>query len=462
VSELELLLTRLEAWRKDPSLFVRTVLKAEPTEQQDKLLKAVALPGAKVSVKSGHNTGKTTTEAWLVLWHVTCFDDCKIPCTAPTAHQLKDVLWAEIAKWHKRMPEALKRCIKVTSEKVFIEGNEATQFAVARTARKESPESLQGFHATNLLYLIDEASGVPDVIFQTAEGALASRGARVVMCANPTQTTGYFYESHHRNKHMWTTLHFNCLESPLVDPQYPKQMAEKYGEDSDIYRVRVLGEFPNASINQLISRPLAELGGSRKLGLHQYNFAPKVLGVDVAWEGDDRSAVYVRQGLFAKKLGEWRNIDNMTLGGLIDQFWKDEGASACFIDVGWGTGVIDYLRRIGRDPIPVNFGGKSTSERFANKRTEMWVLLKEWLDDGGAFGPDRDLIEDIVGPEYFFQPNGKIMLEAKKDMKERGLSSPDLGDALALTFAAPVYKLSPIDEIAHEANKVETDYKLFG
>ena len=457
--DLQFLMVQLERWRANPVGFVEKVLGAKPTSQQKELLMALASPGAHVSVKSGHGVGKSSTLAWAVLWFLACFPgDTKVPCTAPTGHQLKDILWAEVAKWHQNMHPWFKAQLEVKNDKVFIVGAEEIRFAVARTSRPETPEALQGFHAENILFIIDEASGIDEKVFEVAEGALSTPNARVVMAANPTQNTGYFYRSHHIDKDKWIRLHFSGLDSPLVSEKYVREMAEKYGVESDIYRVRVLGEFPAQGVCQLIPRPLAEAAMERKIKKADYQFAPVVIGVDVAWEGDDRSAIYRRQGLAAWRLWEGRHIDQITLGGIVDQFWKQEGADACFIDIGWGAGVIDFLRAIGRDPIAVNFGSRASNVRFANKRSEMWVLMKEWLESGGAIHGDKDLVEDIVGPEYFFQPNGKIMLEAKRDMKRRDLASPDLGDALALTFAAPVYKMSPMEELSGKASTLETDY----
>lgn len=431
---------KVRAYRDDPVLFVREVIGVEPTEQQSKILSTMAKPGAKGSFRSGHGTGKSASEAWLILWFVSLFPNCRVPCTAPTQHQLFDVLWGEVAKWRQKMHPWFKDQLVVTNDRVYLKGAENTQFAVARTARKEQPEGLQGFHADHLLFIIEEASGVPEPVFEVAQGALSTPNARVLMCANPTQTTGYFYNSHNRMKHVWTRGVLSCEDSPLVAPEYLRDMKQQYGEESDIYRVRVKGEFPNAAITQLIPRALAEEASARKLHPSQYEFAPKVLGVDVAWEGDDRSCVVLRQGIHSRILGQWRNIDNMTLGGLVAQYEDKHGTDATFIDVGWGSGVIDYLRSIGRDPIPVNFGGKAIKTEFVNKRSEMWCEILAWLRDGGQIQAEDDLIDDLAGPEYYFAPNGRKGLERKKDMKKRGLPSPDLADALALTFAAPVTK----------------------
>lgn len=439
---------QIRRMREDAVYFVRKAIGVEPTGQQAMVLNAISKPGAKVSVRSGHGTGKSTSAAWEILRTVLLFPNCKVPCTAPTGHQLEDVLWSEISKWHQKMHPWFRDQVIVDSSTVYAKDNRQTQFAVARTARKENPEALQGFHADNLLFVIDEASGIPDPIFEVAQGALSTDNVRVLMLSNPTQTTGYFFQSHHRNKHRWECLKLSCADSPLVSADYIRDMREDYGEDSDVYRVRVLGDFPVSAIAQLITRQQAEGAQEVKLNENSYGFAPKILGVDVAWEGDDRSCVFLRQGLASWKLGEWHNIDNMTLGGLIAQ-WEDEHKTdATFIDVGWGTGVIDYLRSIGRDPVPVNFGGKSISEEYDDKRTEIWCEMKKWLESGGHLPRCQDLVEDLVGPDYFFTGKGKKKLESKKAMKKRGLSSPDLADALALTFAAPVYKREDLKRTA--------------
>jgi hypothetical protein len=230
-----------------------------------------------------------------------------------------------------------------------------------------------------------------------------------------------------------------------VSPDYIEEMKRDYGEDSDIYRVRVLGEFPNQSINQLIGRELVDKAMKRHLRADQYQHSPIVLGVDVAWEGDDCSVVYLRQGLYSKILGRFNGMDNMTLADRVISWQIEHQAQTVFIDVGWGTGVIDRMRQLGHSPVPVNFGGKATKDaRYQNKRSEMWVEMKEWLEQGGALEDEEALSEELCAPEYMFTPAGKIQLEAKKDIKKRGLPSPDRADALCLTFAAPVVAKKPV------------------
>lgn len=193
----EELLEKVKEWREDANKFVIDQFGVRPTKQQEKMLRASSKEGAHVAVKSGHGTGKSTVLSWLCLWGICCFEEVKIPCTAPTGHQLNDVLWKEIEKWRERMLEPWKSAITITRETVRISG--LGNFAVARTGRKENPEALQGFHAKKIIFLVDEASGIADEVFAVARGALSTPGSRVIMAGNPTRMSGYFYNTFYRN-----------------------------------------------------------------------------------------------------------------------------------------------------------------------------------------------------------------------------------------------------------------------
>ena len=455
----------IKRWQKSPLQFVEEALKAEPTPQQREALIALAKPGAHVTIRSGHGTGKSTVFAWAILWHVICFDNSKCPVTAPTGHQLKDIIWAEISLWHALLPPALRDMLEIGTDRVAMRSKEKRRFAVARTARRETPDALQGFHAKNILFAIDEAPGVDEKVFEVAQGALSTPGARVIMAGNPTRVTGYFYESHQPDKSdRWTQLSFSCLDSPLVGKEYPLDVAQAYGEDSDTYRIRVLGEFPKGTIAQLFPIDLVNEAMKRKCGVTQYNFAPKILGVDVAWEGDDSSAIFLRQGIASELLGVYHQMNNMDLASMVIQFANERNVDAVFVDIGWGSGVIDRMRQLGYEPTPVNFGGSSSKERYQNKRTQMWCEMKLWLEDGGVMPEDHRLRQDLVGPQYEFRSNGRLILERKKDMKKRGLRSPDLGDALALTFAHPVAVLSDLEKFSGQTTGTgmcQTEYDLW-
>lgn len=437
MSALDEIAAVVERWRRDPAAFVREALQAAPSGQQEAALRAFAHPGAHVAIKSGHGTGKSTLMSWLILWALCCFTDVKCPVTAPTAHQLQDVLWTEVRKWGERLPSLWRSELEVTADTIRFKS--CPSFAVARTGRRENPEALQGFHAVNLMFFVDEASGIDDVVFQVAQGALSTPGSRIIMAANPTRTSGYFYNAFHRDRDRWTRLTFSCLESPHVAPEYAWGIAESYGEESDIYKVRVLGEFPGASDLQFIPTSLVDAAAGKHLSKDQYGFAPVVLGVDVARFGDDRSTIAIRQGLYGNILWQGRGVDTMTLADTVATLWRKHAADAVMIDGnGVGAGVVDRLRQMGFAPIDVQAGGASALRNCLNKRAEMWWRLRDWLRDGGAIPDDEDLRADLTAPEYQYTVKGLVQLEKKDDMKKRGLPSPDLADALTLTFAVPV------------------------
>lgn len=439
MNDLEQLACVVEEWRKSAALFVSDQFGITPTRQQMSLLDAASKPGAHVAVKSGHGTGKSTTLAWLALWGLCCFDDVKIPCTAPTAHQLEDVLWSEIEKWRGRMLEPWRSSISISKDMMKIDG--LPNFAAARTGRKEKPEALQGFHADTLLFLVDEASGIPDQVFEVARGALSTPGARVVMAANPTRTTGYFYQAFHRNRETWDLLTFSCKDSPLVSPEYLEEMSLEYGVDSDIYRVRVLGEFPKGGDLQFISSSLAERAMQRYHREDVFAFAPVCLGVDVAAFGGDRCVIFLRQGLYSRLLWTEREVETATLAGVVARLEDEHKADAVFVDAaGVGFGVASNLRQMGRSPFAVELGGASSSPVYLNKRAECWGLMRDWLEEGGWIPNDERLRDDLCAPEYGYTLAGKLQLERKEKMRGRGLASPDLADALALTFAYPAVK----------------------
>jgi hypothetical protein len=199
--------------KNNPLLFVTDVLDAIPEPWQADALNAVGRHD-RVSIRSGHGVGKTTLEAWLILWFLLTRQNCKIPVAANSQDQLRDTIWPEIGKWHRQLPEALKAIIDVQAERIVVVQDPEGAFAVRRTASKDNPEALQGFHAEHLLFLIDEASGIPDIVFEVGLGALSTPGAKVVMAGNPTRTSGFFYDTHHSLRDRWPTMHVNCLDVP--------------------------------------------------------------------------------------------------------------------------------------------------------------------------------------------------------------------------------------------------------
>lgn len=442
-------------WRKGgPAKFAEEVLGAKPTPQQWEASKAI-VASSRVSIRSGHGTGKSTFMAWCVLWFLACYFPAKVPATAPTSHQLEDVLWSEIAKWHRKMGDrfpTLADQFEWSAGAFRMKSAPNESFAVARTSRPEKPEALQGFHAEHILFLIDEASGVSDNVFEVAEGALSTDGAFVVMAANPTRQSGYFFDSHHKMRASWAALHWNGEDSPMVSREYIANMAKKYGTQSSVYKVRVLGEFVGAS-DGVISLELCEAARNRDVAVTAG--APVIWGVDVARFGDDSSSLAKRKGNHQlEPCKEWWGKDTMQLAGLIKSEWdntpEDERPVAINVDViGIGAGVVDRLQELGLPVYGINVAEaeavnaespknpKGEPIRQYNRlRDELWFRSREWLEARDCkFCEDEETIAELCVPTYSILSNGLIKVEGKDEMKKRGVKSPNRADAWNLTFA---------------------------
>lgn len=395
---------------------------------------------------SGHGIGKSALTAWLILWLMSTRPFCKGVVTANTSSQLETKTWAELAKW-------AKRCItghwfKVSTGKMSMriahKEHPETWRCDAQTCREENSEAFAGLHAANStpFYIFDEASAVPDAIWEVAEGGLTDGEPMWFAFGNPTRNSGRFRECFGRFRHRWITKQIDSRNARLPNKEQIRQWISDYGEDSDFVRVRVRGVFPRAGSMQLIGSDIVEEATERDP--HTSVYDPLVLGVDVARFGEDQSVILGRRGRDARMfLERHRGMDTMQLAARVAAVIGQLSPDAVFIDeTGVGGGVIDRLRQLGHTVIGVNFGSKADNvadgERAANKRAEMWLQMRAWLKGGGAIPNDPDLVADLTSLEYGYNVHNEIILEKKDDMRKRGLASPDLGDSLALTFAHPV------------------------
>jgi hypothetical protein len=431
-------------WRKDLRIFVREALSVTPEPWQDECLAALSVHD-RIALRSGHGVGKTSVLSWIVLgWLLTRFP-AKIPCTAPTAHQLEDVLWGEIGKWYRTLHPFLQGLLELKRDRIELTAVPTQSFAVARTARREQPEAFQGFHAENLLFIADEASGIDDLIFEVGEGAMSTPKAKTILAGNPTRISGYFFEAFNRRRSFWHVMHVPCQRSGRVDPEYIERMAQTYGPESDIYRVRVLGEFPRAEVNQFIAPDIVE--GCLHYTAEGFDTQPVVLGVDVARFGDDKTVIRLRQGRKVGRAWKYRGKDTMETAALVADLVQEHKPQAVFVDGGGvGGGVVDRLKQLVSRRLIIEVNGGSEAHdpvTYFNKRAEMWGRMRDYLKAGAQLPNDRELTDDLSGPEYGFSAKQQIQLERKEDMKRRGLASPDDGDALALTFAELIIKRGP-------------------
>ena len=429
----------IAALREDPALFVETVLHATPQKWQRKALDAIA-QNDRVAIKSGHGVGKTAFESWVVLWWLMTHYPCKVAVTANSAHQLSDVLWTEIDRWARNMPQAFKDLLEFKSDKISLKGA-ADSFAVARTSRRENPESLAGFHSPHMLFVVEEASGVPNVIFETASGALSTPAAKIIMCGNPTRSDGYFYDAFHSDREKWHCITVSCEEGEYVDPKFIDEMAQKYGAESNVFKVRVLGEFPTQSDDVLLPLHLIEDAVTRDVEAGPTT--PVVWGLDVARFGADRSALAKRQGnVLIEPIKTWQNKDLMELAGIVlseyDAVPYSMRPQAIYIDaIGLGAGLADRLRELDMPAVAVSVSETaSLKDRFNRLRDELFWGAREWFEARDCHIPDDGtLMAELSGIRYKYLSTGKLKVESKDEMKRRGQRSPDVADAFVLTFA---------------------------
>lgn len=427
----------LLALHHDPVLFVQSVLGAEPQAWQREALEAVR-DGPRVACKSGHGVGKSALLSWVILWYLIT-RPCRIVCTANSANQLSQVLWAEIQKWARKMPKGLQGQLEITSDKISVKGVDSS--CHARVSRKENPEALQGFHHERLLFVIDECSGVDDVIFEVAQGALSTAGSKILMVGNPTRNSGYFYDAFHKNAHRWHKMTVSCADADYVSEDFIEDMAHQYGEDSAIFAVRVKGEFAETSEDSLIPRHLVESSVGRDV--EAMTVAP-IWGLDPARFGGDRTALAKRQGnVLTEPIKAWQGKDLMETVGLILAEWEttpfmDRPSEICVDSIGVGAGVVDRLRELGMPARGVNVAeSPALGNRYQRLRDELWFKCREWFEARDCQMPDHEeLLQELCGLRFKILSSGKFKAEGKDEMKKRGLRSPDLADAFVLTFGS--------------------------
>lgn len=423
-----------------PKAFVTEALRATPEPWQAEALDKVARHD-RIAIRSGHGVGKTTFLAWIVLWFMLTRIPSQIPVTANSQDQLRDVVWTALAQWARELPGQLREELDIGAERISLKNAPDQGFAVARTASKDRPEALQGFHAENMMFVLEEASGIPEEVIVVAQGALSTPGAKVVMVGNPTRGAGYFFDAFHSLRERWCCMHVSS-EDVSRARGHIEDIIARYGKESNQYRVRVLGEFPIEDDDVVIPLHLCEAATERQVEpLDSYRI---VWGLDVARFGDDRCALAKRQGnALLECIKPWQNKDIMQTAGIVmdewNKTWPEDKPKEILVDaIGLGAGVADRLRELGLPAHAINVAERPSSrDRYERMRDELWFRAREWLEARDCVMPDdAALIAELTDVRYTFRSTGKIKVESKDEMKERALKSPDLADAFVLTFAA--------------------------
>lgn len=407
---------------------------------------------------SGHGIGKSALVAWIILWSISTFEDTKGVVTANTENQLKTKTWAELSKWHRLF--IARELFQLTATAIYANDplHERTWRIDMVPWSERNTEAFAGLHnqGKRILVVFDEGSAIPDLIWEVTEGALTDKNTQIIWMTfgNPTRNKGRFRECFPGGKfaHRWNSLAIDSRTVKITNKEQIQRWIDDYGEDSDFVRVRVRGVFPRVDAESFIPYELAHSAVEREIVMQS---GCVVLGVDVGRFGDDPSVIYPRCGRDAitRQIEVFYSLDTMTFAGKVAASFLRLGATICMVDSGGvGGGVVDRLRQLHIPVIEVDFGSKSddfnmTGVKYANKRAEIWGAVRDWLPGGSipslSTGENITLLDELIGPTYALTKAEAIQLESKKEMRSRGIPSPNVADALACTFAYPSMEYIP-------------------
>ena len=390
------------------------------------------------AVTSGHGSGKTAFTAWLIQYFLSTRFNPQVVVTANTETQLQKT-WRELAKWNQMLLNAHWFDWNATSYAFKSPKFSATWNAKAVTWSLNNTQAFAGTHEDNVLVIFDEASNIHDEIWTVTDGAMTTKGAWWFVFGNPTRNVGRFYECFHKHSKWWRTWQVDSRACQAANKEYLEQLIEQYGgEGTDEAKTRVLGQFPERATGQLISTEAVER--AQKTEIAMWDYAPKVMGVDVARFGTNQSEIAIRQGRKVFPIIRVPKGDLMMQAQFVaDQIKKERPNLVCVDGSGIGAGMVDRLRQLNFSVMDVNGGNSSMNPRFLNKRAEMYWEMKEFIELGECeLPPDRELKDHLTVTDYGFTDKGRIRLRRKEDIFADHGFSPDKADALSLTFAYPV------------------------
>ena len=405
----------------------------------------------RAATASGRGIGKSALVSWLVLWMISTRIGSSVIVSANSEAQLRSVTWSEITKWHAMMINSHWFEISATrimpakwlTEIVERDMRKGTRYWAieGRLWSEENPDAYAGLHNSDGVMLVfDEASGIPDAIWDVAQGFFTENTPHRfwVAFSNPRRNSGYFYETFNSKRDFWSTRNIDSRTVEDTDKNIYEQIIAEYGEDSPQAKIEVYGEFPSQGDDQFISPHLVDEAMRRPR--YKDETAPIVIGVDPARSGADSTVIAVRQGRDIVAIKRYRGDDTMTVVGHVIEAIDEYKPTLVVLDEGGlGYGILDRLHEQRYKQVRgVNFGWKAKNPiMYGNKRAELWGSMRDWLRSA-ALPSDRALKSDLTGPKTKPDSSGTLFLESKKDMKSRGLASPDAADAIAVTFAFPV------------------------
>jgi phage terminase large subunit len=404
----------------------------------------------RISLQACSGPGKSTILAWCGWNFLLCYGERgehpKGAAVAVTGDNLRDNLWPEFSKWQQRSP-VLQKVFKYTKSRIFAYDHPETWFLSARSwSKSANPEeqgrTLSGIHSKYVLFLCDESGEIPLTVLKAAEQALSNcYFGKIVQAGNPTSLEGMLYLAYTTLRHLWTVIRITAdpddpKRSPRIDIDWAREQIKLYGRSDPWVMSYILGMFPPSSINTLLGADMVNEAMGKHLTEDKYNFAQKRLGIDVARQGDDRTVIFPRQGLAAFNPVIMRTQYGPDIAARVIMAKAKWGSEVEFFDDtgGWAGSAIDSMIQSGHSPMPINFAGKAIDSRYLNKRAEMWFKMAEWIKRGGALPQVPELVAELTTPTYSFH-NGLFQLEPKDMIKKKLKRSPDLADALCLTFS---------------------------
>jgi hypothetical protein len=464
--------SKLRSWREDARIFARQCCKVEPDAWQDLFLAAVSGvhidPDAKrmLALKACKGPGKSFVLAVAGWWFLFTRWHANGIAMSITEKNLKDCLWTEMARVQERS-NLLQHFFAHKGERIECKRYPKDWWLSARSfpqdADKQAQErTIAGIHGRHPFAICDEVGDYPDGVIVAVEAILFSLvdgkppDGRVMLAGNPTSTEGPLYRITKRDRARWWVYEISSdpadpNRTPRVDPVEAQAAIDTWGRDSDYVKVNILGQFPSQQANKLIGPDLA-LEAARRPVPDGYEQDALVFGYDVARYGDNACVLFARQGKMSWKPLVWRELDTMTQADRLAEEWEERRPDQFFLDqTGVGGGVVDRLRQMGIPVIPIDFGGTPIDARFQDRRSEMYWRMSDWLKKGGVIPDDVGLRQELVSPRFEYRQTGRITkfkLESKDEMRKRGIQSPDMSDALALTFSMEVQ--------AHRGRRPET------
>lgn len=410
------------------------------------------VPPIRAAISSGHGIGKSVMAAWLVCWIMSTRPHAQGTVTANTYTQLDTKTWAAVKRW---MGLCITRdWFEAGDKRLYHKAHKDSWFCAPQSSKEENSEAFAGQHAADStsFYIFDEDSGIPDKVHEVAEGGLTDGEPMIFLFGNCTRTTGHFHRAcFGAQRGLWQPTVVDSRSSRFTNKEQIEEWIQTYGEDSDFVRVRVKGIPPRASDAQFIDQERVLLAQKRQVAVLPDE--PLVVGVDMAWGGDDDNVIRFRRGLDARTIPPIRVRGELTrdpqvmvtrLADVLSRDWGGQMVHTLFLDSAGIAGPVGArLRALGfKNVQEVNFGADSPDDKCRYMRDYMWARMKDWLLVG-AIDADEQLEADLTGPGTRPDLRQRVWLESKEDMKKRGVDSPDDGDALALTFAAPIAPPKP-------------------